>query len=311
MPIHRLVRSIVGVSLMAAAATGCASPPRPIGPLREVASGLGFAEGPATAPDGSVFFTDQPNDAILRWDPATDEVRIWRRPAGRANGMEFDREGRLVACADAANQLVRFEEDGRVTTLADGYAGRLLNGPNDVWISAEGRLYVTDPWYRRSHWREHPESRRRVDPRPEQPSEAVYLVRLGENGDAAHIELAADGFTRPNGIAGSPDGRTLYVSDIGANRTFAFPIERDGRLGQRRLLVEQGSDGMTVDEQGNVYLTGKGVTIVAPDGRTLDHIAVPRSWTSNVTFAGPDRSTLVTTASESVFVVEMSVRGGQ
>jgi gluconolactonase len=252
-----------------------------------------------------VYFTDQPNDAILHWDPTTDDVTVWRTPSGRANGMEFDREGRLVACADGANELVRFEADGRVTTLVAAFDGTLLNGPNDVWIAPNGDAYFTDPWYRRSHWRDHPVERRRSDPRPEQATEAVYRFIPSTMA----VERVAEGFVRPNGITGSPDGATLYVADIGANCTYAFERASDGSLRDRRLFVRQGSDGMTVDHKGNVYLTGNGVTIVAPTGEVVGHIAVPRPWTSNVTFAGPDRTTLIITAGESLFAVPMSVGG--
>jgi gluconolactonase len=288
---------------------GCASAPAPTGPLREISAGHRFTEGPATAPNGDVHFTDQPNDTILRWSAETGDVVVWRAPSGRANGMEFDGEGRLVACADGANALVRFEPDGTATTLVDAFDGRLLNGPNDLWIAPEGRIYVTDPWYRRSHWSEHPVERRRTAPRPEQPSEGVYLVELDATGATARVERILDDLAKPNGIVGSPDGRTLYVADIGAGRTYAYARRPDGRVGARRTLIDMGSDGMAVDGRGNVYLTGDGVTIVSPDGDVLGRIAIPEGWTSNVTFGGADRKTLVVTASERVYAIPMSVAG--
>ena len=299
------LRTMMAVLLCGALAGGCASEPKAIGPLVEVASGLAFAEGPAADRAGHVYFTDQPNDRIWRWDADSGEVAVWREPSGRANGMEFDAEGRLIICADGANELRRLSMDGSSETLVDSFGGSLLNGPNDAWVHTDGSVYFTDPWYRRAHWKDHPVERRRSDPKPEQPVEGVY--RVGPDG--GEPTLVVGDLTRPNGIVGSPDGETLYVADIGAGKTFAYPIREHGMLGPGRLLVALGSDGMAVDAAGNLYLTGDGVHIISPAGVKLGHIAVPRPWTSNVAFAGADRRTLLITAGSSVFAVRMSVPG--
>jgi gluconolactonase len=293
------------VAFAAVLAIGCAGPPRPIGPLVEVASGLAFAEGPAADRDGNIYFTDQPNDRIWRWDARSAEVTLWLEPSGRANGMEFDAKGRLIVCADGANELRRITMEGAVETLVDSFGGALLNGPNDAWVHPDGSIYFTDPWYRRAHWSDHPLERRRTDPKREVATEGVY--RVGPEG--GEPTLVVGDLVKPNGIVGSPDGRTLYVADIGAGKTFAYPILDDGRLGAGGLVVALGSDGMAVDEAGNLYLTGEGVHILSPSGETLGRIAVPRPWTSNVAFAGPDRRTLFITAGKSAFTVRMSVPG--
>ncbi len=302
---RRTSAMLAALALVGALLSGCRVTPRAVGPLVEIAGGLAFAEGPAADREGHVLFTDQPNDRIWRWDCRSGAVTLWREPSGRANGMEFDAEGRLIVCADGANELLRIAPDGSVETLVASHAGALLNGPNDAWVHRDGSIYFTDPWYRRAHWKDHPVERRRGDPQREQPTEGVY--RVGAEG--GEPTLVVGDLVRPNGIVGSPDGRTLYVADIGASKTYAYPIRGDGALGAGRLVIERGSDGMAIDEAGNLYLTGDGVLIVSPDGETLGHIAVPRPWTSNVAFAGPDRRTLVITAGTSVFTVPMSVAG--
>jgi gluconolactonase len=283
--------------------------PRPIvadgATLVEVACGFRFTEGPAVDADGNVYFSDQPNDRIVRWDAATGAVSDWLRPSGRANGMEFDREGRLVVCADGANELRRIDADGQVDVLAAEFDGRLLNGPNDVWCAPNGDLYLTDPWYPRRHWSEHRIERRRTAPTQEQPVQGVY--RLPASG--GKLELVAGDLVKPNGIAGSPDGRTLYVADIDDAKTWAYPIREDGSLGERRLVVARGSDGIAVDELGRLYLTGDGVSVFAPDGTQLATIPVPQGWTANVAFAGHDRRTLFITAGPCVYTLAMDVAG--
>ena len=123
------------------------------------------------------------------------------------------------------------------------------------------------------------------------------------------MTIAMDGFTRPNGIVGSPDGKLLYVADIGASKTFAFKVNDDGTLFGRRLFAEMGSDGMTLDSKGNLYLTGRGVTVFDPSGKQIGHIAIPEPWTANICFGGRKGKTLFITASTAVYTVEMNVKG--
>jgi gluconolactonase len=186
-----------------------------------------------------------------------------------------------------------------VTVLVKDLQGKHLNGPNDLWLNPKtGGLYFTDPYYQRDYW---------TRTAPEIEGQKVYYMASQQ---AQPVAVEAQ-LRQPNGIIGTPDGRLLYVADIGANKTYRYRIGADGQLQDRQLFVEQGSDGMTIDERGNVYLTGKGVTVYSPAGRQIEHIDVPEAWTGNVCFGGKDRRTLFVTASEAVYVLQMQVRGVQ
>ncbi|MBX0292614.1 SMP-30/gluconolactonase/LRE family protein [Hymenobacter sp. HSC-4F20] len=259
-----------------------------------------FTEGPAVDKAGNVFFTDQPNNNIWRY--STDgQLSVFLDKAGRANGLYFDKKGNLLACADEDNQLWSIDARGRVTVLVKEVQGHRLNGPNDLWINPKtGGIYFTDPYYQRDYWT-------RTAPDPGLRGQYVYYLADGQ----ATPVVAADQLRKPNGIIGTPDGRLLYVADIEANKTYRYQIGPGGQLTNRQLFVEQGSDGMTLDSAGNVYLTGKGVTVYSPTGQQLEHIAIPEEWTGNVCFAGKDRRTLFITASQGIYTVPMRVKGAQ
>ena len=255
-----------------------------------VAEGCKFTEGPATDAKGNVFFTDQPNDRILRWDHATGEVTTFLQPAGRSNGLYFDHDGSLVACADEHGQLWRIDvETKKHEVILDSYDDKLFNGPNDVWIDPAGGMYFTDPFYKRPYWKDREQ--------PEQEKQRVYHLPKG----ASKPLIADDTLVQPNGIIGSADGKLLYVADIKAGKTWRYRIAADGILEDKTLFCEMGSDGMTLDASGNLYLTGKGVTVFSPDGTKLGNIPIPESWTANITLAGPDRKTLFITAMDSAY----------
>jgi gluconolactonase len=264
--------------------------------LKKISSDYAFTEGPAADHEGNVFFTDQPNDRIVRYG-IDGKFTDWLKPAGRSNGMYFDREGNLLTCADEQNQLWSISPDKKVSVLVKDFGGKLLNGPNDLWITPAGNLYFTDPLYKRDYWKR--------DPAPQQPGEFVYFL----DRHSGKVTVAERTLKKPNGIIGTPDGKTLYVADIGAHLTYAYVINPDGTLAGKRLFCAMGSDGMTVDEDGNVYLTGKGVTVFNSRGEQIDHIDVPEPWTANITFGGKDRRTLFITASKSVYTLGMRVRG--
>ena len=265
--------------------------------VRKLADGFRFTEGPTADADGNVYFTDQPNDRILKWDVKQGRLSTFLQPAGRANGMCFDRQWRLIACADETNALWRVDPATRqVEVLAWQYEGRPLNGPNDVWVAPHGDLYFTDPYYQRPWWK-HKE--------PPQPGQHVYRL----SADGRTLTRVADDLEQPNGIIGSADGRTLYVADIRAGKTYAYDIRPDGSLANKRLFCSSGSDGMTLDEAGNLYLTGRGVLVFDRNGRHLGTIEVPERWTANVCFGGPDRKTLYITASAGLYAVELRHRG--
>ena len=255
-----------------------------------------FTEGPATAPDGDVYFTDQPNDRIYRWDAGGNTVHIFMEPSGRANGLYWDNQGRLLAAADKRFQLWRIHGPDSVEVLADRFQGHNFNGPNDIWVHPKGWIYFTDPYYQRPYWERTEKSIQ---------EEQVYFMDSGNSP----VQLAATDLIQPNGIIGTGDGRYLYVADIGDDKTYRYTIGDSGGLSQRKLIAPMGSDGMTLDTEGNLYLTGDGVHIFSPEGKHLDHIEIPEDWTANVTFGGRDRKTLFITAMDAVYTLEMDVKG--
>jgi gluconolactonase len=262
--------------------------------LQKLAGGFEFTEGPACDDQGNVFFTDQPSDRILKW--STDgKLTTFMQPCGRANGLCFDAQGNLWACADEKNEMWRIDPADKPTVVVKDYQGKLLNGPNDVWLRPDGGLYFTDPYYKRSYWKRG----------PKEQGEHVYYL------DPAHKKLVrvVDDMVQPNGIIGTPDGKLLYVADIGGNKTFRYDIQPDGSLANKKLFCEMGSDGMTIDNEGNVYLTGHGVTVFDASGKKIEHIPVDESWTGNICFSGADRQTLFITASKSIYGLRMRVKG--
>jgi gluconolactonase len=291
-------RRLVWVTLVALAARGLSAAEGIIAPgakVEKLAGNFEFTEGPACDAKGNVFFTDQPNDRILKY--GTDgKLSTFLQPCGRSNGLCFDSKGNLWACADEKNQLWRISPPGKVTVVVKDYRGKLLNGPNDVWLRPDGGLYFTDPFYKRPYWKRGP---------IEQDGEHVYYL----TPDRKKLTRVVTDMKQPNGIIGTPDGKTLYVADIGADRTYAYDIRKDGTLAHKRLFCKLGSDGMTIDNEGNVYLTGKGVTVFDKDGKQIEHIPIKEDWTANVCFGGKDRHTLFITASHSLYGLRMRVKG--
>jgi gluconolactonase len=263
--------------------------------LEKLAGGFAFTEGPTSDRDGNVYFTDQPNNRILKWS-VDGRLSAFLQPAGRSNGMYFDARGNLLACADEKTELWSIAPDGTHTVLAREFAGKPLNGPNDVWERPDGAIYFTDPFYKRDWWD--------YSTRP-QDSEQVYFL----SADRKTLLRVTTDLVQPNGIIGTPDGRTLFVADIRAGRTYAFDIQPEGTLTNRRVRCELGSDGMTLDTEGNLYLTGKGVSIFDPRGKQIGQIDVPEPWTANVSFGGRDHQTLFITASKGLYAIRLRVRG--
>jgi gluconolactonase len=224
------------------------------------------------------------------------KLSIFHENPGRANGLYFDKGGNLLACADLNNELWLIDREGNVTVLVKDYKGKKLNGPNDLWIDPKGGIYFTDPFYRRPYWNRGP---------IEQDGQHVYYL----TPDRKELIRVTTDLVQPNGIIGTPDGKLLYVADIGAKKTYVYGINADGSLSNKKLFCSMGSDGMTIDNQGNIYLTGKGVTVFNPDGEKIEQIDVPAGWTANVTFGGKDRHILFITAQDSVYGLRMRVKG--
>ncbi len=264
--------------------------------LKKIVDDCKFTEGPAADAEGNVYFTDQPNDRILKWNCADGKITTYMQPCGRSNGLCFDAKGNLWACADEKNELWVIDAEKKVTVVVKDYQGKLLNAPNDIWLRPDGGLYFTDPFYKRDYWKRGPS---------EQDKQAVYYLAP----DHKTLTRVVDDAKEPNGIIGTPDGKRLYVADLGKHKTYSYDIQPDGSLTNKKLFCELGSDGMTLDSEGNVYLTGKGVTVYDKTGKLLEKIDIKEPWTGNVCFGGKDQQTLFITASKCVYTLAMRVKG--
>ena len=263
----------------------------------KVADSYSFTEGPATDARGNVYFTDQPNNRIYRWDCESGEITLFTDQSGRSNGMYFDAQGNLIACADMDNQLWSFNMKGQHNILVTDYREKLLNGPNDVWIAKNGGYYLTDPYFKRDYWTRAPEC--------QQPVEGLYYLAPGSK----QLVMLDSTLNQPNGLVGTPDGKYLYVAEAKANRILRYDIQTDGSLSNRQVFADMGSDGMTIDDRGNIYLTGDGVTVFDKNGHKIAHFPIPEDWTANVCFGGKERNILFITASKSVYTLKMLVHG--
>jgi len=224
------------------------------------------------------------------------KLSTFLQPAGRANGMCFDAKGNLIACADEKTELWSIAPDKKVTVLVKEYQGKMLCGPNDVWAHPEGALYFTDPFYKRPWWKH-----------DKMPQDGQHVYRL--SADRQKLVRVTEDLRQPNGIIGTPDGKRLFVADIGAGKTYVYDIQPDGLLANKTLFCQLGSDGMTLDSEGNVYLTGKGVTVFDKTGQKIENIQVQEPWTANVSFGGKDRKTLFITASKCLYSIQLRVKG--
>lgn len=254
-----------------------------------------FTEGPAVNKNGDIFFTDIVEGKI--WKYSTEgELSLFMDKSGHSDGMYFDKKGNLITAADEKNEIWQISPDKKVKVLLDNFEGKKFNGPNDLWIDAKGGIFFTDPYYQRPYWE-------RI--KPDLSGQNVYYFPKGSK-----VAYAVDSnFVRPNGIIGSADGKNLFVADIGDKKTYKYDIGKKGKLNNRRLFVDMGSDGMTLDNLGNLYLTGRGgVTVFDPEGKKIEQIPIPGS-TANVCFGGKNRDILFITAGKTVYTLKMKVRG--
>lgn len=290
--------------------------------LENLGSGYSFTEGPAVDKDGNVFFTDQPNDIIYKWNATTNVITPFLQGTGRSNGMAFDKDGFLIACADMYGELWKIAPNGSHTVLVDNYEGKMLNGPNDVWINpVDGGMYITDPIFPRGYWED--DDPRKQDWEPTHSEQA-------ESGKGGHVYYLAPGSETlvrvttmggwnadswPNGVVGTPDGKKLYVNQWsydGSGGIWAFDINTDGTLSNIKPFVPglNFCDGMSMDERGNVYVAiNSGVAVFDPNGNELVTIFTGGGAT-NCVFAGTDEKTLfITGPPDKVNALKMNVKG--
>lgn len=255
-----------------------------------------FTEGPVSDKAGNIYFTDQPDNAI--WKYTTEgKFSLFMQPAGRANGMAIDGKGDLLVCADLNNQIWKVSlRTKTVDTLLKNYQGRLLNGPNDLWVDKRGGIFFTDPYYQRDYW-----ARKKA----EQDKACVYY--LPEN--AAEAIRATDLLVKPNGVVGSADGRYLFVADIEGKKIYRFDIGSGGRLSNPKVLLHHVADGITTDQNGHVYLSGNGVTIINAEGSIINYIPIKEPWVSNLSFGGKQHNILFITASTHLYKISTDQKG--
>jgi gluconolactonase len=231
----------------------------------------------------------------MEWS-LSGKLTTFMQPCGRSNGMSFDKDGNLWTCADQKNELWCISPDKKVSVIPSTYNGKPLNGPNDLWNTPDGGVYFTDPYYKRTWW-DH-------DTMP-QNCQAVYYLAP----DHKTIMRVIDDLKAPNGIVGTLDGKSLFIADISGNKTWKYSINNDGSLSAKKLFCEMGSDGMTIDVMGNIYLTGPGVHVFDKNGIFIGSIPVPEEWTANVCFGGNDMKSLFITASKGFYRIRTLIKG--
>jgi gluconolactonase len=305
-----VIGSVLGLTSMAAqgpaapAASGGGAQPAssassvlaPGAQVTKVAGDFIFTEGPTSDRNGDVYFVDQDNNRIMKYD-THGQLSTFMQPSNYSNGMSTDWKGHLFAAADEKNEMWEIDlATKKVTVLFNTYDGKLLNGPNDVWVQpTTGRLYFTDPYYQRKWWTRGPS---------ENPQGAyVYFP------DTKKLLRVIDDFQQANGIIGTPDGKKLYVADIRGRQTFSYDIDADGTLSNKTLFTNSGSDGMTIDNEGNIYISsGPAVQVYDKTGQHLESIPVPEV-PSNMCFGGSDMQTLFITARTGFYSVRTRVKG--
>ena len=259
----------------------------------KLAGGFKFTEGPAVAANGDVYFTDIPNNRIHKWSVADKKLSTFAEETNGANGLYFADDGSLYACQGNAKRVVAYTPDGSDTSsLAKRYDGKKFNKPNDLWIDAKGGVYFSDPNYGNKEL--------------SQDGMHVYYIQPG----GEEVVRVADGFKTPNGLIGTPDGSTLYIADIGDGKIYRYVIQEDGSLKDKKLFCESGSDGMTLDQHGNVYLTSGTVKVFNPKGEQIADLKFPES-PANVVFGGKELKTLFVTARTGFYSLDMEVTGAK
>ncbi len=258
--------------------------------LLPVSGSYGFTEGPAVDAQGNIYFSDLAAGQIYKW--STDgAVTLFIDQLNAPNGLYFDKEGLLVACESGNGRLISIDSEGQVTVLADQYNQVQFNEPNDLWIDPKGGIYFTDPVYQSPVL---------------QDGEHVYYLTPNQD----QIIRVIDDMVRPNGIVGASDGETLYVTDHGAGQSFTYDINENGSLSNKQLFASIGSDGMTIDNEGNLYLTtDDAVRVFDAAGNHLEDIEISAEQPTNVQFGGTDNHTLFITARTAAYTIQMRVQG--
>jgi gluconolactonase len=275
-------------------------------------TGFGFTEGPLwVTADNALLFSDIPGSRIHRWRPGTDTAEVYREPSGHSNGHTMDAFGRIVSCEHSGRRVSRAAYDDVAEVVVDRYEGARFNSPNDVVVHSSGSIYFTDPTYGLQPARPGrepfgvPGEQQKID------FQGVYRV-----DPAGSLTLLVSDFNQPNGLAFTPDESVLYIGDSGDSIIRRFDVTGDGTISGGELFCDMSGvdlpgvpDGMKVDEDGRLWTTGAGgVWVIEADGTHLGTFETAEH-AANLTFGGPDFSSLFLTAQTSVYRVETKVRG--
>ena len=277
--------------------------------VEQIATGFTFTEGPIWMADGSLHFSDMPGDKRRRWHP-DEGVTVLRDPSNKCNGMTLDNDGNLIVCEHVTSSVVRESPEGGRETLATHWGDKELNSPNDVIVASDGSIIFTDPTYGRM-----PGFGLERD--QDLDFQGVYRIPAG-GGD---LQLLVDDFAQPNGLCFTADESLLYINDTTRAHIRVFDVGADHQLSNGRVFAEnigtadlaKGDlvDGMKLDEDGNVYVTGpEGVLVFSPDGEHLGTIKVPEP-VGNLNWGDDDWKSLYIPASTSVYRVRMNVAGNR
>jgi gluconolactonase len=273
--------------------------------MRRLHTGCRWTEGPAYFPAGRyLVFSDIPNERILRYDETTGVVGVFRQPSGYANGHTVDRLGRLVSCEHGNRRVTRTEHDGCLTVLASHYEGKRLNSPNDVVERADGSIWFTDPSYGiDSDYEGH---------RAVSEIGACHVYRVDPG--SGEVRIVADDFTKPNGLAFSPDETELYIVDTALKHIRRFTADADGALhgGEVFATCDAGTfDGIRFDDAGRLWAAAHdGLHCFDPDGTLIGKLRVPEV-VANFTFGGIKRNELYITATSSLYSIRVKVNGAR
>jgi len=261
--------------------------------IDKVAAGYAYAEGPAWSPSGFLIFGDIPNNKLLQFTPG-QPASVFRENSNGATGNRFDAQGRLYSCETHSRRVTRTDKKGKVEILAERWQGKRLNAPNDLAIRKDGDIYFTDPAFGNQ------QDTRELD--------FFGVYHISRKGD---LEVVAKPKGRPNGIALSPDGRTLYVSNSDEKNVRAYDLNKNGEASNERTLIsgmEGVPDGICVDEKGDLYVAANHVLVYSPEGKPIGMIQTEET-PSNCSFGDPDFGSLYITARTSVYRVRLDVKG--
>jgi len=258
--------------------------------VQKVAEGFSYTEGPAVDLEGNIFFADLGDNKIYKWAVLDNKISIFLENSYGISGLFFDGDGNLYACQRDKGRIISIAPNGTQVVLASEYHGKPFYKANDVWVDPKGGVYFT-------HREDNPL------PNEKYGGHIFYITPNKKNV----IPVASD-FKKPNGIIGTKDGKNLYVSDRKTQKTYRYKIDSNGNLTEKQLFANVGSDGMTLDSKGNLYVTTDAVLVFNSDGKEINNIQIPER-PSNLSFGGKEGNKLFITAGTGLYVLEMAVAG--